>query len=73
MLVNVDLESRFKRWVLVWIRSLDRPCLVAKGSNQVKSKIRRCRSLRLDSALLGPGDQDEAYLGDKFASGKLKV
>ena len=50
-----------------------RTLFVAKGSNQVMSGIGRSRSLRLDSTMLGPGDQDEAYLRDKFALGKILV
>ena len=41
--------------MVVWTKSLDRPCLGAKESNQVKSEIGRSRRLRLDSTLLGLG------------------
>ena len=49
------------------------PCLVAKGSNRMKLRIGRSRSLRLDSSPIRSKGSDEAYLGDKFALGKFLV
>ena len=72
MLVKSGSRTEVREEV-VWTRSLDGPFLVAKESNQTKSRIGRSRSLRLDSSPVWSRGRDKAYLGDKFALGRFLV